>query len=416
VRLYSAMLAMAKLKIIIISLFMMAACDFFDIKKQTDLAGSAGTIMGRVNVESIQAGSVVIVQFKNNHGVLVKLNEVVASLDGGYRFTVLPGEYAFFAFIDVNNDGEFQRDKEHGNYYSNPKLFMVEANQNITLEPLVIKGHPPIPSTEIKIESKAVKISDNIGKVIDLSDARFSRDNYSMGMWRPIDFLEKVGGGLMMLQDYDKNKTPVIFVHGINGGPTDFKQAIDNLDRKHFQPWVLYYPSGFSLNVISDYFLQAVQQQQKHHNFRKFIVIAHSMGGLVTRSFVKKYTQRITAKENDIQLVMTVNSPIGGMTSATTGVKYSPIVVPSWRDISPESKFFKDLFNWNWPSTIPYHLVFSYYDGSGSDGVVALDSQIPAKIQSETTGIYGFNDDHVGTLNNERFISLYKSILEKQIN
>jgi len=414
VHLCSALLTLAKIKIVVMSLFILAACDVLDIKKQTDLAGSTGKVKGKVVVKSNQSGSVMVVQYKNNHGVLVKLNKVTASREGHYQFNVLPGEYAFFAFIDLNSDGEFQRGKEHGNYYTNPRFFNVEENQSITLDPLVINGHPVMTDADIKIESKTLKISENIGKIIKLTDAQFNRD-YSMGMWRPIDFLETVGGGLMMLEEFDKNKIPVIFVHGINGGPTDLKLAIENLHTKHFQPWVLYYPSGFSLNVISDYFLQAIQQQQQRYNFRKFIIIAHSMGGLVTRSLVKKYTQDVTGGEHDIQLVMTVNSPVGGMASATAGVAYSPIVVPSWRDLSPESNFFKDVFNWSWPSTIPYHLVFSYYDDSDSDGVVALASQIPAKIQSETTGIYGFNDDHVGTLNNERFIDLYKSILEMQI-
>ncbi len=414
----------AKLNVVVAALLLLGACGVVDIMEQTDLAGSAGLISRQIIVKSKQKGSVVVVRFKNNNGILVRLNQTVVTNNGNYRFNVLPGEYAIFAFIDVNNDGKFQRGKEHGNYFQNPLFYKVKENQTVTIKPLVIKSDPPLPPVGTEIAYQSVKISKNIGKVINLSGSEFIRENYSMGMWRPIDFLEKVGGGLMMLQDYDKVKTPVIFVHGINGGPTDLKVAINNLDKKYFQPWVLYYPSGFLLSAISDYFLQAVRQLQKRHGFRKFIVIAHSMGGLVTRSFVKKYTKRFPANAVDIQLVMTINSPLGGMASAKTGVTYSPIVVPSWRDISPESDFIEDLNNWNWPSNIPYHLVFSCFhvfmfscfDGDDTDGVVPLDSQIPSKHQSEATRIYGFNNNHVGTLDDEGFIKLFNSVLAKQTN
>jgi len=44
---------------------------------------------------------------------------------------------------------------------------------------------------------------------------------------------------------------------------------------------------------------------------------------------------------------MTINSPMGGMSSASAGVKHSPIVVPSWRDIMPGSDFLKGIHSWN---------------------------------------------------------------------
>jgi len=44
----------------------------------------------------------------------------------------------------------------------------------------------------------------------------------------------------------------VLFVHGINGTPRDFKAIIQGLDRKSFQPWVLDYPSGLDLRALGD--------------------------------------------------------------------------------------------------------------------------------------------------------------------
>lgn len=398
-----------------VSLFIVSGCTLREIKKQAELADNVGVLKGKVIVKSNQKGPVFVLRFRNNNGVLILENKMIASSEGKYQFGVLPGEYTVFAFIDVNKDGEFQRGKEHGNYHIGPLTFKVEANETVVVKTLVIAGDPPLPPADLKIEIDQFEILKNIGKVTSLDDPKFTRNNYSMGMWRPLDFLKQVGGGLMMLQKYERRKTPVIFVHGISGGPTDLQNVINSLDRHHFQPWILYYPSGVRLGMISDYFVQAVQKLQNRHGFDKFMVISHSMGGLVTRSFIKKYTERFPAHAKDIQLVMTINSPMGGMPSAAASVKMSPIIVASWRDVASNSDFIKDINTFVWPSHIPYYLVFSYKDGKGDDGVVSLNSQIPFKLQSEAARIYGFNNDHVGTLNDKRFFALFNSILAKRV-
>ena len=108
---------------------------------------------------------------------------------------------------------------------------------------------------------------------------------------------------------------------------------------------------------------------------------------------------------------MTINSPMGGLSSASAGVKHSPIVVPSWRDVMPGSDFLKGIHTWNWPKEIPYHLVASYINGKSNDGLVSLQSQIPKELQSESTRMYVFNNNHVGTINDENFLTLFNQIL-----
>lgn len=397
------------------SLFIVWGCGLAEIKKQTEIAENTGSITGEVNIKSNQKGPVVVVQLRDNQSALIYEDKTIASSKGKYKLEMLPGKYAVFAFIDVNKDGKFQRGKEHGNYHKDPLTVKVEANKTVTLKALVIDGDPPLPPASVLVKSDLNKISKNIGKITSLDDSRFTRDNYSMGMWRPLDFLKQVDGGLMMLQEYEQGKIPVLFVHGMNGGSTDFKNVINSLDRQHFQPWILYYPSGLRLGMISNYFVDAVQELVHRHSVDEFVVIGHSMGGLVTRSFVKKYTEQFPKQAKNIKLVMTVNSPMAGMPSAGSGVAHSPIVVPSWRDVAPGSDFLNDIHTWVWPNNIPYYLIFSYEDGEDDDGVVKLNSQIPFKLQSEAERIYGFNNNHVGTLNDKGFLELFNSILVKHV-
>jgi len=111
------------------------------------------------------------------------------------------------------------------------------------------------------------------------------------------------------------------------------------------------------------------------------------MGGLVARSFIMKYQKEYPSHFQNIKFVMTINTPMLGMSSADIGVRFSPIVILSWRDIAPGSDFLNKLNTWKWPDSVPYHLVFSYKSGEGDDGVVNLESQITNKLQLEAVNM-----------------------------
>jgi len=208
---------------------------------------------------------------------------------------------------------------------------------------------------------------------------------------------------------------PVIFVHGMGDGPRRWQPAVESLDRRQFQPWVLYYPTGLRLEVVSNYFAAAVHELRRRYGFAQFAIVAHSMGGLVTRSFVQRLHAHYPDDEQALRIVITVNSPQGGLASASAGVEYSPIVIPSWQDVAAGSEFLKALDERGWPRAIPYHLVFSYEGEKNGDGTVVLPSQIPVALQSDATRIYGFEDTHTGTLADKRFLELMNRLLAESV-
>jgi uncharacterized protein (DUF2141 family) len=393
------------------SLLLESGCSLMEMKRQTALADNTGVIKGVIKIESNQKGPVVVALYADEDSVPVLQRTVIADTKGEYSFGLtVPGEYYIAAVIDANGDGEHQPN-EHGNYLGTPTPFALRAKEILTVEPLVISGPVPVPEREVKTIDRRVAAYTNIGSVISLDDPRLDRANYALGLWRPLDFLNFAEGGLFFLQPYDPGKVPVIFVHGVLGGPPDWKTTIEALDQDRFQPWVLYYPSGLRLDTISDYLVEAVTRLQQKYGFQEFGVVAHSMGGLVTRSFVKKFLEHDPDNINRLRLVMTVNSPMAGMAAAASGVKYSPIIVPSWRDVEPGSDFLQKLDNWQWPRELPYHLVISYIDGESGDGVVPLQSQAQGRLQAEATRLYIYNDDHTGTINDPAFHLQLNSIL-----
>lgn len=390
-------------------------CSLKDIKKQTTAADNLGYIQGTVERTSSQKGNVIVLRFRDEDGVPVLETRLAAPESGEFQFSVPPGNFYVAAYIDTNNDLKYQPG-EHGNFHGLPTTVEVVPNKTVSLPPLVISGEVPKPDAEIKPIEKVRAAWRNIGQVVSFDDPRFTRDYYNMGLWRPFDFLEKAEGGLFFLEEYQENKVPVLFIHGVLDGPSLWKEVVANLDRRTFQPWFAYYPSGARLDNISGYLVQAVTRLQNKHGFEKYYVVAHSMGGLVTRSFVKKYVEHHPDNIKRLQLVITINSPMDGMSSAASGVKHSPIVVPSWRDVEPGSEFLQVLHAWQWPGEIPYHLVISYLDGRSDDGVVSLQSQSSLKLQAEASRIYVFNNEHSGTLRDTNFFPIFNKILADRSN
>jgi len=387
-----------------------SGCRVAEIRQQAQTVESAGRVAGTVTAREPRSGQLVVVLFrKTAEQAFVVQNVGFAAVDGGFEFAVPPGEYYLAAFQDRNGDSRYQAD-EPGSFHGAPTALpvAVAGAVEVSLEvpaqsaPLVHQG------TEF---GPVAPILRNIGLVTTLEDPRFARENAALGMWRPADFLAGPEGGLFLLQAYDARRTPVLFVHGINGTPLDFAAAIAGLDRGRYQPWVLYYPSGLRLDMVSDYLVTAVYGLQRRHGFTQFALVAHSMGGLVARSFVHKYTARQPQAARALQLFVTVNSPMGGMASAASGVEHAPVVVPSWEDVATGSTFLQRLATDGWPAQVPYHLVFSYSGDHSGDGTVSLDSQLPARVQAEATRLYGFHGTHVGTLSNPEFIALLERLL-----
>ena len=104
--------------------------------------------------------------------------------------------------------------------------------------------------------------------------------------------------GLSMLSPYDPQKIPVLFVHGVLSQPRTWVQAINTLlrdpeIRTHYQFWLFAYPTSNPV-LISSYelrknLLKAKKQfDPKNDNlyFKHMIIIAHSMGGLVSKELV----------------------------------------------------------------------------------------------------------------------------------
>jgi len=386
-------------------------CSLKEMRQQSEHIENLGKISGQIVTQSRQKGSIVVLKFVVENGRPVLESQVTADFTGRFKFTVTPGDYFIGAFIDVNGDGRYQKN-EHGVVHGLPALITVSQQEHIELPQLVISGIVPQTSEGTEFIERISPIWKDLGKIVNLDHSDFTRANYRLGLWRPVDFLNHVNCGLFFLQEYDKNKIPVLFIHGASGGPTDWRSTIESLDTTLYQPWVLYYPSGFRLDIISDFMVEAITRLHTRYAFEKIYVIGHSMGGLLARSFAMKYLEHDKRNAQRLSLMVTINSPMAGMASAAVGVNNSPIVVPSWRDVAPGSNFLTGVYAWKWPRALPYHLFISYINGESGDGVVTLQSQASLVLQKEASRIHLFNASHAGILDDVEFHRELASILK----
>ncbi len=253
-----------------------------------------------------------------------------------------------------------------------------------------------------------------LGEVTSLDDVRFSEKSAGTGLWRPQEFARITHPGVYFLQPYDLTKMPVLFVHGINGSPANFTYLVNRLDRTRFQPWVYSYPSGEQLGAIADHLNDTMDELQRRYRFGPFAVVAHSMGGLVSRGFILR---RARVPGNDaIPLFISISTPWDGHSAAEIGSKYVP-EVKVWRDLVPGSDYLKSLFAAPLPAQTRYYLLFTFNRKKGSfgtsgDHTVTVASQLSAPAQQEAVRLIGYDDTHSGVLRDAAVSSRLNQLLD----
>ena len=262
-----------------------------------------------------------------------------------------------------------------------------------------------------------------MGEIASLDDSRFADKVGKDSLWRPVDFTVEGNAGVYFLEKFDATKTPVLFIHGVSGTPTDFRPLIERLDRRRFQPWVYYYPSGARLPSVADHLTQTIPKLEFQYGFQKFVVVAHSMGGLVSRGFLLRYSSLGSGAA--IPLYITIATPWDGDPAARFGVQMAPVAVGVWEDMVPDSDYLRELFYAGDRATrnhralsegISHHLLFTYKQagvslGGASDGTVAVSSQLHWNAQRDAAKIYGFNDTHMGVLQSVPVSDLLNDLL-----
>lgn len=180
--------------------------------------------------------------------------------------------------------------------------------------------------------------------------------------------------------DYDSSKDQIIFVHGLQptrdgfvdynfenrrqntfGNAQDFMASNDQR-----QVWYFSYDSKSHIEGNGDSLSKAIKfiQERLGNKDKKVKIIAHSEGGLVTRSYLQS-----TDYGHEIDKVILLGTPNHGALRAYLGGVLGDAV----DDMQPSSGFLKDLNNKPMPDDVTIENAYST-DVWGGDGVVFADS------------------------------------------
>jgi triacylglycerol esterase/lipase EstA (alpha/beta hydrolase family) len=253
-----------------------------------------------------------------------------------------------------------------------------------------------------------------LGEVANLSEARFSAETGSQGYWRPAGYPIETGIGIFFLEKYDPNRIPVLFVYGAAGSPQDWDTFFKKFDRKRYQLWFYQYPSGERLARTGGALNRGVQLLQSYYGFDELNIVAHSMGGLVSREAV---THNYKEGNRYIKHFVTISSPFGGMKFAESGVKHTKTVIPSWIDMVPGSDFQEEIFDVKLKGKIPYMLIYgnkakrSMILPPENDGTVSVESVTRKDAVNDAVKVQSFNEDHVSILSNPEVIRMVQDFL-----
>jgi pimeloyl-ACP methyl ester carboxylesterase len=254
-----------------------------------------------------------------------------------------------------------------------------------------------------------------LGDIANLDDPRFSAVRGEEGLWEPARFPRETGIGIYFLEKYDPGRIPVLFVYGAGGSPQDWREFFKTMDRTQYQPWFLLYPTGRRLEGTAMSLNDGVELLHEHLGFKKLYVVAHSMGGLVSRSFLI-HNILIDGNRYVVRFV-SISTPWAGHEAAAMGVKFSPGVVPSWRDMAKGSAFQKEIFSRSLKGRVDHLLLFGTRPSRSivlpheNDGTVSVESQCAPAAVEDAVRTVGFDADHVGILSRPEVIHAVEAFL-----
>jgi len=395
--------------------FVATGCTLAKLKEDVAESLASTSLVGQIATAPPERGVIVVAAYSLKEGKRKIAHYTVIHEAGEFELMVAEGNYFVCAYHDLNSNLVYDAGEPAGQY-GEPKPVAAPAGGVVLDINFVIPdkgGEIDLPrGFEISPDKPGKLLSRQAGAIVTLDDERFSEENGSKGFWAGMEFFKEIGGNIFFLEKYDPEKIPILFIHGAAGTPEGWEYFINHLDRKRFQPWLFYYPTGARLKSMAYLLLWKLYNLQIKYQFDTLYITAHSMGGLVARSFIMDHGRNAPY----VKLFIALATPWGGDRMAEYGVKQSPAVIPSWIDMQPEGDFLQSLYRDKMPASVSFYM-FSGHRGSrnpftsNNDGTITLASIMDWRPQTEARMNYVFDEDHTSILDSPAVLAQYNTII-----
>lgn len=275
-----------------------------------------------------------------------------------------------------------------------------------------IELYDPVNTSEILVEGGHVPLETDLTTPLAYMMEVNSPPQGIVGLLKPEEWNDSQG--LHMLQPYEKDKIPVVFVHGLLSSPITWLPMLNNLMgdpklRERYQFWFFMYPTGnpvlYSASLLRGSLDEArgiFDPDGDDPAFNNMVLVSHSMGGLLARTTVQNSGQTLWNTfskvppedlglgEQELALVrdvffFTPRPYVSRVIYLATPHRGSSLA------LSPIGTFGAYLI------TLPFHLVkttFSILGKIGKDGAAGPDAELAGRLGRLPTGIDGLSPDN----------------------
>jgi len=400
-----------------------SSCAIKDLKEDLDTVKETyGYLKGRV--AGPDDGSAILVGLFENEQDGMSIVKVRTVSEGEPFYVLVPkADYTLLAFADTNGDFAYQAgepatriDEPTINWFST-----MERQERVDYTALEIQQVELTSATvldqQLDFSLSALRENSdtarNFLRIVSWDDDAFSAENMELGMWKPGAFQEKIGYGLYVLEEIDPTQKTILLVHGIYDTPRRFETLASAIP-DDYQLLLFHYPSAFPLEYTSYVLNEALDELIRRYQIPQLDVIAHSMGGLVSKGMMYQADEKLLQRT---RLFISMASPFGGHTAAATGLKWSPVIAPVWWAMAPGSDYLQIIDGVDLTQGPNHHLIYTYSHEAGGereedDGVVTVESQLNESAQRNAIATYGVADSHVGVVTNPCTAALVPAILQ----
>jgi hypothetical protein len=190
-----------------------------------------------------------------------------------------------------------------------PVTAMIEFGRVVAGEPRVATLRLYRPQAErmtpvVKVGGKERAMAWNYTAAVQMAMNDGTLDKFGLrGMLKPETTLDACQ--IYRLDNYDPQRIPVVFVHGLVSDPHIWCNAINAIYadpelRRAYQPWYFMYPTGLNIATTSRHLREWLDKSREKldpdHNdpgMNEMVLVGHSMGGLLSRMQVSDPGDRL---------------------------------------------------------------------------------------------------------------------------
>jgi len=170
--------------------------------------------------------------------------------------------------------------------------------------------YDPMKTHEIRIGDRKVLLESDFTTPLAYMMAHSQMPGGISGLFKVESWEDQKG--LHLLQPYEPNKIPVVFVHGLMSSPQTWLKMFNNLladtlIRERYQFWFFMYPTGnpvlYSTSTLRESLKEARQvfdPEGDDSAFDDLVLVGHSMGGLLSKYMILDSGNEIWEEISDV--------------------------------------------------------------------------------------------------------------------